>query len=216
MNFFSLGRSYFSIALSVGITGVCTQSFAEPTSRQDTLNHRKPQNTIRLLLLPDSIISPRQTDTLVSIWRGHEGRPHPFPLHRPQSIFPERKNTQFFHYETIDKDGVPTDINIALSDADRSAVKKLTEGGDPANVLEIENLVLFPDFKSNKLSLHFILSRRGNTSVKILNSAFHELFSTRSTFSGNYFKQVTIPKNGLYYLVINQGERWFIKQFIKE
>jgi hypothetical protein len=50
-----------------------------------------------------------------------------------------------------------------------------------------------------------------------MDSSYQIVFSEKLTvFNQSYYKSLSLPKNGVYYLAINQGGNWFIKKFIKE
>ncbi|MXV49559.1 hypothetical protein GS399_01130 [Pedobacter sp. HMF7647] len=131
-------------------------------------------------------------------------------------MFSSGKNTQNYSFRNTDKDGIITHVNISVSDASKDQWKQITGLSSTETALEIENLNFSPDFSSDKLNISFISTSKGSTTVKVLNSDYKPLFSHTSTFSGNYFKQVALPKNGVYYLAVKQGKDWFVKRFIKD
>lgn len=127
-----------------------------------------------------------------------------------------RNNTQSFVYSNTDKNGITSRMNIRVSDTDKDDLKKIT-GSDKATVLNVEDLTLFPNFSTGKMTLSFNLTEKGTTEVKILDSDTNTLFADKpANFSGNYIKQLSLPKNGIYYIAVSQNGKWFVKKFVKE
>ncbi|HYK75637.1 MAG TPA: hypothetical protein VEV16_01540 [Daejeonella sp.] len=124
------------------------------------------------------------------------------------------KNLQSFNYVNTDKDGITTHLNIRLTDVPEELSKKISHD---TKVLEVTDLVISPNFSSGKLNLIFQTAARGSISVKILDSDLKALFTDQpANFSGNYYKQVSLPKNGIYYIHISQNGKSFIKKMVKE
>lgn len=129
----------------------------------------------------------------------------------------ERNNTSSFSYNYTDKDGVPSRMNIRISDAGDEQAGKITGNENTSQSLEVTDLTLFPNFSSGKISLSFNLASKGNTKVTILDSDLKQLFKDEANgFSGNYIKQIDLPKNGVYYITVSQNGNWFIRKLIKE
>lgn len=134
----------------------------------------------------------------------------------PDAFGRSRNNSQSFSYSNTDKNGITTRMNIRVSDLGKDDLKKIT-GNEAPSALAVEDLTLFPNFSSGKMTLSFNLSGKGSTKVKILDSDKKTVYSDEPTnFSGNYLKQISLPKNGIYYLTVNQNGKWFAKKIVKE
>lgn len=128
----------------------------------------------------------------------------------------DMKNTSSFSYSYFDKDGIPSRMNISLSDIEKDQKEKITGSTDENADLKVEDLTLFPNFSSGKLGISFNTSSNTQLKLKILNSDFKPVFSEdASTVSGNYTKQISLPKNGIYYIAIKQNNNWFLRKLIK-
>ncbi len=131
--------------------------------------------------------------------------------------FGERNNSSSFNYSYTDKDGVSSHMSIRLSDAGKEQLKKITGAETISKSLDAADLTLFPNFSSGKMTLSFNLATKGNTKVAVLDSDFKQVFSDEaSNFSGNYVKQVSLPKNGVYYITVSQNGSWFVRRLVKE
>ncbi|MDP2338685.1 MAG: hypothetical protein Q8N05_19995 [Bacteroidota bacterium] len=142
------------------------------------------------------------------------------PMTFERSEFPdfrERSNSSSFNYNYTDKDGISSRMNIRISDAEKDKLKKITgSDSDPAD-LDIKDLTLFPNFSNGKTGLSFNLESRGTTRVRILDSDLKQVFSDEAaSFNGNYMKQVSLPKNGIYYITVSQNANWFVRKLIKD
>jgi len=127
-----------------------------------------------------------------------------------------RKNSQTFNYVSTDKDGVSSRMSIRISEASEETLKKLKLTEDEAS-LEVSDLTLSPNFSNGKLNLTFNLSEKGSAEVKIMDSNMKELFADRTaSVNGTYFKQISLPKNGVYYIQISQGGKTFVRKMVKE
>jgi hypothetical protein len=128
----------------------------------------------------------------------------------------DMKNTSSFSYSYFDKDGIPSKMNISISDIEKDHKEKITGSKDENDDLKVEDLTLFPNFSSGKLGISFNTSSNTPLKLKILNSDFKQVFSDdASTVSGNYTKQISLPKNGIYYIAIKQNNNWFLRKLIK-
>jgi hypothetical protein len=66
------------------------------------------------------------------------------------------------------------------------------------------------------MGISFNVSNNTPLKLKILNSEFKQVYSDEaSSFNGNYSKQISIPKNGIYYIAIKQNNSWFLRKLIK-
>jgi len=149
---------------------------------------------------------------------GMGGRNTP-PMVFERRIMPEaaeRKNSSSFNYNNIDKDGISSRMNLRISDADKDQLKKITGSESMTSILNVEDLTLFPNFSTGKLGLSFNMESRGLVKVNILDSQLNQVFADEATnFSGNYIKQISLPKNGLYYISIKQNAGWYVRKLIK-
>jgi hypothetical protein len=126
------------------------------------------------------------------------------------------KNTSSFSYSYFDKDGIPSRMNIKISDIEKANLENITGVKDANTDLEVEDLTFFPNFSSGKLGISFNTKSNTTLKLKILTSDFKQVFSDdASTVSGNYTKQISLPKNGIYYIAIKQNNNWFLRKLIK-
>lgn len=149
---------------------------------------------------------------------GMGGRNTP-PMVFERRIMPEaaeRKNSSSFNYNNIDKDGISSRMNLRISDADKDQLKKITGSESMTSILNVEDLTLFPNFSTGKLGLSFNLESRGLVKVKILDTELNQVYADEAAnFSGNYIKQISLPKNGIYYISIQQNSGWYVRKLIK-
>jgi hypothetical protein len=152
-----------------------------------------------------SILRPKEFDA-----------PYPNPHNKIRFRFKSPNNSQSFSYRNTDKDGISTEINISIGEASKEQLKKIS-GTESPQLLDLDDLMLFPAFSSGKMTLSFNLAPRGNTEVKVLGNNFNPVFADRlSNFSGNYTKQLDLARNGLYYIAVQQNGKWFVRRVIKE
>lgn len=131
-------------------------------------------------------------------------------------VGPTEENSQTFNYVSTDEDGVSSRLSIRIAEANEEILKKLNVTKDKAT-LEVNDLTLSPNFSTGKLNLTFNLSGKGSAEVKILDSNLRELFNDKpASVNGTYFKQITLPKNGVYYIHISQGGKTFVRKMVKE
>ena len=149
---------------------------------------------------------------------GMGGRNTP-PMVFERRIMPEaaeRKNSSSFNYNNIDKDGISSRMNLRISDADKDQLKKITGSESMTSILNVEDLTLFPNFSTGKLGLSFNMESRGLVKVKILDTELNQVYADEAAnFSGNYIKQISLPKNGIYYISIQQNSGWYVRKLIK-
>jgi hypothetical protein len=127
-----------------------------------------------------------------------------------------RENSQTFNYVNTDKDGISSRMSIRISEASEEIRKKIQSGSDKST-LTVNDLTLAPNFSNGKLNLIFSLSEKGAAEIKILDTNLKEVFSDRpASVNGTYFKQINLPKNGIYYIRISQGNKTFLRQMVKE
>lgn len=148
----------------------------------------------------------------------HPAPPMAFEFER--SEFPgmrNRNNSSSFNFNSTDKNGISSRMNIRLSDAEKSQLKTITGLENPGNQLDVKDLTLFPNFSNGKLGISFNLENKGPIKLKILNSDLEPLFTDElSNFNGSYMKQIPLTANGVYYVTIEQNKAWFIKRLVKE
>lgn len=129
----------------------------------------------------------------------------------------ERNNSSSFNYSHTDKDGISSRMNIRISDANKDQLKKITGAETISKSLDVNDLTLFPNFSSGKMTLSFNVASKGNAKISVLDSDMKSIFTNEATnFSGNYVKQLSLPKNGVYYVTVNQNGNWFVKRLVKE
>lgn len=148
----------------------------------------------------------------------HPAPPMAFEFER--SEFPgmrSRNNSSSFNFNSIDKNGISSRMNIRLSDAEKSQVKTITGIENAENLLDVKDLTLFPNFSNGKIGISFNLESKGSIKLKILNTDMKSLYTDElSNFNGSYMKQIPLAENGVYYIVIEQNKAWFIKRLVKE
>jgi len=126
------------------------------------------------------------------------------------------KNTSSFTYNYIDQDGIPSKMDIRISDIEKDYLEKITGSKNAITDLKVEDLILFPNFSNGKIGISFNLSSKSALKIKILNSDFKQVFSDdENNFNGNFAKQITLAKNGVYYIAIKQNNSWFVQKVIK-
>ncbi len=126
-----------------------------------------------------------------------------------------RDNSQRFSYVSTDKDGISSRMNISISQPTVDELKKMDVSETGASSLVVNDLTLSPNFSSGKLNLSFSLPGKGSTDVKISDSDMKTIFSDKTDVNEIYFKQISLPKNGLYYLTVSQGGKTIVRKMIK-
>ncbi len=127
------------------------------------------------------------------------------------------KNSQNFSYSSTDKDGISNRLHIRLMESANESVAKITGSEKANNNLMVDDLNIFPSFSTGKINVTFSLKSKGALEVKIMDNNLQPVFSDKQpNFNESYYKSFTLPKNGIYYLVLNQGANWWIKKMIKE
>lgn len=127
-----------------------------------------------------------------------------------------KKNSSSFTYNYIDPDGIPSRMSIRMSEVEKENIEKITASKNANWDLKIEDLTFFPNFSTGKLGISFNSNASVLLKVKILNSEFKQVFSDDASITGgNYSKQISLPKNGIYYIAIKQNNSWFLRKFIK-
>ncbi|WP_411272744.1 T9SS type A sorting domain-containing protein [Daejeonella sp.] len=135
-------------------------------------------------------------------------------------LFPsvmERNNSSSFNYNHTDKDGISSHMNIRIGDASKEQLKNITGNETITKSLDVSDLTLFPNFSNGKITLSFSLASKDSAKIKIYDSDMKSIFTDElSGFSGNYVKQLTLPKNGVYYVAVSQNGNWYVKRLVKE
>jgi|JI6StandDraft_1071083.scaffolds.fasta_scaffold116187_2 hypothetical protein len=148
----------------------------------------------------------------------HPAPPMAFEFER--SEFPgmrNRNNSSSFNFNSTDKNGISSRMNIRLSDAEKTQLKTITGLENTENKLDVKDLTLFPNFSNGKVGISFNLESKGPIKLKILNTDLKPLFTDElSNFNGSYMKQIPLAENGVYYITIEQNKVWFIKRLVKE
>jgi hypothetical protein len=127
-----------------------------------------------------------------------------------------RENSQAFNYVSTDKDGISSRMSIQLSKPSGEILKKINAGSDKA-MLNVNDLTISPNFSNGKLNLTFSTTDKGPAEVNIFDSSLKQIFSDKTAnVNGTYFKQISLPMNGVYYIRIAQGGKTFVRKMIKE
>lgn len=143
------------------------------------------------------------------------------PMHTERFALPRlipdlQKNAQVFSFRNTDKNGINTHMRIDVNDPSDEELKKIT-GSVSENKLMVDALGFSPDFSSQTILLTFKLSTKGSASVNILDGDLKNIYSDNtSKFPGRYSKEISLPRNGIYFLVIRQNNRSFVKRLIKQ
>lgn len=137
-------------------------------------------------------------------------------LRVPMPSIEGRKNSSSFNYNYIDQEGIPSRMNIRISESEKEYQEKITGSKDANTDLKIEDLTLFPNFSTGKIGISFNTISNSPLKLKILNSEFKQVFGDElNSINGNYNKQISLPKNGIYYIAIKQNNSWFLRKVIK-
>lgn len=166
--------------------------------------------------LKDRIITMRRNFSPGNPELGYRIRPEGPALKGQMPNREPRKNSSQFNYNYTDQDGIPSRMSIRISEVEKENIEKLTGLKEGTADLKIEDLTFFPNFSSGKLGISFNTGSNASLKVKILNSEFKQIFADDvAVVGGNYTKQITLPKNGIYYIAIKQNNNWFLRKFIK-
>lgn len=125
----------------------------------------------------------------------------------------DRKNSQIFNYSSTDNDGISTEVSFRVNDAGKEALKRIA-GVDKA-ALAINDLNLSPEFSTGKTSLSFNLEAKTIADVKLSDSEGKALWSDKAT-GGTFSKKISLPRNGIYFLIVKQGANVAVKRIVKE
>jgi len=118
----------------------------------------------------------------------HPAPPMAFEFER--SEFPgmrNRNNSSSFNFNSTDKNGISSRMNIRLSDAEKSQVKTITGIENVDNLLDVKDLTIFPNFSNGKIGISFNLESIGPIRVKVMNSDLKQLYTEEiRNFNGSY------------------------------
>ncbi|MDB5014243.1 MAG: type sorting protein [Daejeonella sp.] len=202
--------------------------FKEPTSKERVMKFNEDK-----LLLGDSLLSdvkiridgPVRFDDRVIARIGEDGlegrpflggAPEDFSIDRHHVAFRRHpENSQSFNYNSVDKDGITTRVSFRVHEVEETQLKKITGSATVNQLEDMKDLTLYPNFSSGKTTLSFQLPAKGSSEVKILDSNLKVLYSDKVS-GDTYNKQLSLPRNGVYYLTIIQNKNWFVRQIIKE
>ena len=127
----------------------------------------------------------------------------------------KRENSQSFNFSSVDKDGIETRMNLRLSDASSADVKKLGGTEEKSSENSFGDVVLYPDFSSGNITLNLNTPVTSSTTLQLTNRDGKTIWTEKSG-SGKISKSFSLPKNGLYFLVLKQGGKTSVKQLVKE
>jgi len=143
---------------------------------------------------------------------GEESRAWSFNARREPSRGPNRRNTQSFSYSSINNDGISTQVNFNVSDANRENMKRIA-GAEKAD-LTINDLSLTPQFSTGKTMLSFALPEKGSADIQFKDSEGKVLWTDKA--SGSVTKSFELPQNGIYYLQVKQNGKLALRKIVKE
>ncbi len=145
---------------------------------------------------------------------------HPMPMNSERMLTihrPNMPNSSHFNYTTTDKDGFTTEQHIQIMDAGKlDFINTLKNDESAMNSLEIKNLVFYPNFSNGKTTINFQAPAKATLEINLLDNEGKTLFAEKKTLSADaYSKDLTLNKNGIYFLEVKQGSKSFIKKIIK-
>jgi len=108
-------------------------------------------------------------------------------------------------------------VNIKDVGKDEIKIIKDIPTDNPNVEMKIDKLNFFPNPNNGKFILSFMLEKKGNIEIKIIDMSGKEIYKESvKDFSGNYSKDIDISgKNkGAFFLIIKQGKDSFIKKII--
>ncbi|MDB5061080.1 MAG: hypothetical protein JWP67_923 [Mucilaginibacter sp.] len=135
------------------------------------------------------------------------------PNTRPMRMRFNNRNTQNFDYVNTDNDGISTHISFRVTDAMDDKAKAI--GGTNKNYLSLNDLNLSPEFSTGKVLISFNLPGKATADVKLTDSQGKVLFTDKAV-AGSFSKKVSLPLNGIYYLIVKQGAAFVTKKIVKE
>jgi hypothetical protein len=109
-------------------------------------------------------------------------------------------------------------VMLETDKKDKQIIKKSVKNIDN-NTLKVEKMSFYPNPTSGKFKLDFALESEKDVKIKILDAAGKEIYSEElKDFSGNYSKEIDISgnKKGVYFIIINQGDKYKSKKIVLE
>lgn len=124
-----------------------------------------------------------------------------------------RRNSQSFSYTHTGSDGIMTHVNFNVSDASPERTKKET-GSEKAD-LQLQDLVIVPEFSSGRTMLSFILPSRSTAEVKLTDNDGKVVWADKAV-NGSFSKSFALGLNGRYLLEVKQGGKTALRRIVKE
>ncbi len=109
-------------------------------------------------------------------------------------------------------------LMLETDKTDNQIIKKSVKNIDN-NTLEVEKMSFYPNPTSGKFKLDFSLESEQDVKIKILDAAGKEVYNEElKDFSGWYSKEIDISgnKKGVYFIIINQGDKYKSKKIVLE
>lgn len=109
-------------------------------------------------------------------------------------------------------------VMLETDKTDNQIIKKSVKNIDN-NTLEVEKMSFYPNPTSGKFKLDFSLESEQDVKIKILDAAGKEVYNEElKDFSGWYSKEIDISgnKKGVYFIIINQGDKYKSKKIVLE
>lgn len=109
-------------------------------------------------------------------------------------------------------------LMLETDKTDNQIIKKSVKNIDN-NTLEVEKMSFYPNPTSGKFKLDFSLESEQDLKIKILDAAGKEVYNEElKDFSGWYSKEIDISgnKKGVYFIIINQGDKYKSKKIVLE
>lgn len=135
------------------------------------------------------------------------------PNERDRFMTYKHRNTQTFNYSNTGNDGISTNISFNVSDAKAEEAKKISGLEKP--ILAVNDINLSPEFSTGKTFLSFNLALKNTATLKLTDSDGKVLI-TGKVIAGSYNKKITLPLNGIYFLIVKQGASSAVKRIVKE
>ena len=168
--------------------------------------HKKPGSSgDRMAILPPGDFNVQ----IPNAFKGFRSERFDYPV----DVFAERPNSQHFSYTYTDKDGISNRSYVYISDASPNEMEHITgKSFSLVEELKISDFILFPNFSGGKTTISFSTTRKGT--IKILNSDDEVLLANQFS-AGNYFEQIPMLRNGIYFIYIQSGKAAYVRKVIK-
>lgn len=128
-------------------------------------------------------------------------------------VMAHRRNSQSFSYTNTGSDGMMTHINYNVFDASPERAKKET-GNEKAD-LQLQDIVIAPEFSSGKTMLSFSLPSHTSAEVKLTDNDGKMIWNEKAA-NGSFNKSFTLGLNGMYLLEVKQAGKVALKRIVKE